>query len=302
MDLQKSSEHSASAIGAPCTDYLQLAGKNILVTGVANKKSVAWHIARTLETLGANVLYSVRNASRREALGTLLDGKKVFLCDVEDTAQITRLAAEVPAALNGAGQGVSSEPAQGTAQLHGLVHSIAFANYAGGPRPFHETERADFLQATGVSAFSLVELARAFKPYFSVDAAVVSIGISSQVTAANYGYMSPVKAALESISRFLAKSFSADAATRHVRFNTVAAGPLKTSASAGIPGYLENYLFAEQLTMRKKNVATQEVADAAVWLLSPRSSGVNAQSIVVDAGMGWNYFDEAVVRSATRLS
>jgi enoyl-[acyl-carrier protein] reductase I len=164
--------------------------------------------------------------------------------------------------------------------------------------PFHETLRADFLQATAISAFSLVELARALKPHLRRDASVVAIGISSQVTAANYGYMSPIKAALESASRFLAKSFSTDT---EVRFNTVNAGPLKTSASAGIPGYLENYLFAEKLTFRRRAVTTQEVADTAVWLLSPRSSGINAQGIVVNAGMDWNYFDEAVVKAATRL-
>ena len=128
-------------------------------------------------------------------------------------------------------------------------------------------------------------------------AAVVSVGISSQVTAANYGYMSPIKAALESASRFLAKSF----AEQGIRFNSVNAGPLKTSASAGIPGYLKNYLFAEKLTMRKSNITTQEVADTIVWLLSPRSSGVNAQSVVVDAGMGWNFFEESVVEKATEL-
>ncbi|MDR2863079.1 MAG: SDR family oxidoreductase [Puniceicoccales bacterium] len=264
-------------------DYLQFAGKKILVTGVANKKSVAWHIARTLEACGATVLYSVRSKARRDSLAEALAGKPVFVCDVEDEAQTRQLAEQVSAA-HGA--------------IHGLVHSIAFANYSEGVKPFHETQRADFLQATSISAFSLVELARAFKPHLADDASVVAIGISSQVTAANYGFMSPVKAALESIVRFLAKSFSAD--TR-VRFNTVNAGPLKTSASAGIPGYLENYLFAEQLTLRKKNITTQEVADVAVWLLSPRSSGINAQGIVVDAGMGWNYFDETVVKAATRL-
>lgn len=265
-------------------DYLQISGKKFLVAGVANKKSVAWHIAQTLEMLGATVIYSVRTAARRESLGKLLADKPVFVCDVEDEAQTCRLAAEVASAHGGG--------------LHGLVHSIAFANYSEGVKAFHETRRADFLQAAAISAFSLVELARAFKPHLADDASVVTIGISSQVTAANYGYMSPVKAALESITRFLAKSFSGD--TR-VRFNTVNAGPLKTSASAGIPGYMENYLFTEKLTLRKRNITTQEVADAAVWLLSPRSSGVNAQGIVVDAGMGWNYFDESVVKPATRL-
>ncbi|MDR2512269.1 MAG: SDR family oxidoreductase [Puniceicoccales bacterium] len=264
-------------------DYLQLSGKTFLTTGVANRKSVAWHIAQALEALGAKVIYSVRSEARREALATLLAGRPVLVCDMEDEAQITRLASLAAA----------------HSPFHGLVHSIAFANYSEGFKAFHETPRVDFLQAATISAFSLVELARAFKPLLAEDASVVSIGISSQVTAPAYGYMSPIKAALESISRFLAKSFSA---STRVRFNTVNAGPLKTSASAGIPGYLQNYLFAEMLTMRKRNVTTQEVADAAVWLLSPRSSGVNAQSIVVDAGMGWNYFDEAAVKAATRMS
>ncbi|MCD8299057.1 MAG: SDR family oxidoreductase [Opitutae bacterium] len=264
------------------TDFLKLSGKKILVTGVANKKSVAWFTAKTLEDAGVQVIYSVRSRQRAEALASLLAGKPVHVCDVEDEAQIVALAQVV---------------AQQHGNIDGILHSIAFANYSDGFKPFHETKRADFLQATAISAFSLVEIARAFAPHMNAGSAVVSIGISSQVTAANYGYMSPIKAALESASRFLAKSFS----RQGIRFNSVNAGPLKTSASAGIPGYLKNYLFAEKLTMRKANITTQEVADAAVWLLSPRSSGVNAQSIVVDAGMGWNFFDESVVEKSTEL-
>lgn len=264
------------------SDFLKLAGKKIVVTGVANKKSVAWFTAKTLEECGAEVIFSVRSRERAASLEKILEGKPVFVCDVEREEEIPALAEAV---------------ARAHGNIDGLVHSIAFANYSDGFKPFHETSRADFLQATAISAFSLVELSRAFAPHMNAGAAVVSVGISSQVTAANYGYMSPIKAALESASRFLAKSFSA----RGIRFNSVNAGPLKTSASAGIPGYLKNYLFAEKLTMRKANITTQEVADAIVWLLSPRSSGVNAQSLVVDAGMGWNFFDESVVDSATKL-
>jgi enoyl-[acyl-carrier protein] reductase I len=75
---------------------------------------------------------------------------------------------------------------------------------------------------------------------------------------------------------------------------------LKTSASAGIPGYLESYLYAEQATLRKQGLATQEVANAAAFLLSPRSSGINAQEIVLDAGMGVNYFDKSIIDKTTR--
>jgi enoyl-[acyl-carrier protein] reductase I len=143
----------------------------------------------------------------------------------------------------------------------------------------------------------VVELARSLKPVLKADAAVVAIGISSSVTAANYGYLSPIKNALDGCVRFLAKSFSKDS---EVRFNSVNAGPLRTKSSAGIPGYLDNYLYAEQLTYRKRALTTQEVADTAVYLLSPRSSGINAQGIVVNAGMDLNYFDESIVERVTR--
>ena len=108
----------------------------------------------------------------------------------------------------------------------------------------------------------------------------------------NYGFMAPVKAALDSSLAFLAKSFSQFS---EVRFNAVAPGLLKTSASAGIPGYVDAYLFAEQVIPRGKAVQTPEAANVAAFLLSPRSSGLNAQQIVVDAGMAINYFDANIV-------
>ena len=266
-------------------DFLQLTGKTVLVQGVANKKSVAWHVARTLEAEGARVVYAVRSEARKKSLETLLAGKPVFVCDVEEKGAAERLATEVAAA--------------GLPPLHGLVHSIAFANYAEGFKPFHETKREDFLQATAISAFSLVELANAFKAHLAPRASVVTIGISSLlVTPDNYGYMGPIKAALESAVRFLAKSFGPRG---EVRFNVVGAGPLKTSASAGIPGYLESYLFAEKLTFRKRNLSTQEVADPVLYLLSERSSGINGATLVVDAGLGSNYFDQDIIRLAMRM-
>ena len=266
------------------SDFLQLGGRTVVVFGVANRKSVAWAVAKTLEEQGAKVIYSVRSETRRQSLTALLAARPVFVCDVEQEGAVDRLASEIAAAGHG--------------PIHGIVHSIAFANYSAGPRAFHETTRADFLQATAVSSFSLVEIARAFKSALARDASVVTIGISSLlVTPDNYGYMGPVKAALESTARFLAKSFSADS---EVRFNVVGAGPLKTSASAGIPGYVESYLYAEKLTFRKRNLETQEVANAAAFLLSPRSSGLNGTTVVVDAGLGSNYFDRDIIRRTMR--
>jgi len=266
------------------SDFLQLTGKTFVVFGVANRKSVAWFVARSLEEQGARVVYSVRSDARRKSLEAQVGGKPVFVCDVEEPGAVDRLAGEIAKA--------------GHAPLSGIVHSIAFANFSEGLKAFHETKREDFLQATAVSAFSLVEIARAFKPHLAPTASVVTIGISSLlVTPDNYGYMGPIKAALESSVRFLAKSFSADSA---VRFNAVGSGPLRTSASAGIPGFLESYLYAEKLTFRKKNLETQEVANTVLFLLSERSSGVNGTTLVVDAGLGSNYFDQEIIRLAMR--
>ncbi len=262
--------------------FLQLEGKTILVMGVANKKSLAWASAKILEEAGANVIYSVRSETRKESLGKLLQGKEVHVCDVEYPEQTITLAQTI---------------AQSHKTINGIVHSIAFANYSEGIKPFHETKREDYLQATAISAFSLVEVARAFKTLLAKDASVVTIGISSHVTADNYGYMSPIKAALEANVRFLAKSFSADS---EIRFNSVNAGPLKTSASAGIPGYLDSYLYGEKFTFRKKALTTEEVANTVTFLLSPCSSGINGQGIVVNAGMDLNYFDREVIRLAMR--
>jgi len=264
--------------------FLGLEGKTFLVFGVANKRSVAWAIGRTLEEEGARVVYSVRSDERRKSLEGLLGKRPVHICDVEKEGAADSLAAAVASA--------------GHTPLDGIVHSIAFANYSEGLQPFHATKRRDFLQAAAVSSFSLVEIARAFRPHLARDASVVTIGISSLlVTPDNYGYMGPIKASLESTARFLAKSFSPDT---EVRFNVVGSGPLKTSASAGIPGYLESYLFAEKLTFRRRNLETQEVANTALFLLSKRSSGINAATLVVDAGLGSNMFDKDVIRLAMR--
>ena len=264
-------------------DFLGLAGKRMLVFGVANRKSVAWHVAQLLREAGAECIYVVQNETVRQAVSKLLPQAAIFVCDVEDQSQIDRLRQEVGARYD---------------RLHGLLHSIAFADYSAGVKPFHETPRRAFLQALDISCFSLTAVSNAMKDLLDPDASVVTISISTtQMASESYGYMAPIKAALDSSLAFLAKSFSAFS---RVRFNAVAPGLLKTSASAGIPGYVDAYLYAEQVIPRKEAVRTEEAANAAVFLLSPRSSGINAQRIVVDAGMAINYFDREVVRKALR--
>ncbi len=264
-------------------DFLSLSGKSFLVFGVANKKSVAWHVGKSLAECGAKVTYVVRSPERKESVAKLLAGSDLHVCDVEHEEQIARLRNELTA--------------KGT-KFHGLLHSIAFADYTDGMKPFHETPKRAFLRAMDISCYSLIAVSNELKDLLEPDASVVTVSISTtRMASENYGYMAPIKAALDSSLAFLTKSFSRFS---KIRFNAVAPGLLKTSASAGIPGYVDSYLYAEQIIPRKHAVQTQEAADVAIFLLSPKSSGIVAQNIVVDAGMSINYFDSDLVTKAMR--
>jgi enoyl-[acyl-carrier protein] reductase I len=264
-------------------DFLQLADKRILIFGVGNRKSVAYHVGRVLGECRAECVYVVQNDPIRQSVAKLVGDAPVYVCDVEHEDEIARLRDQIGARHD---------------RFHGLVHSIAFADYSAGHKPFHETPKKAFLQSVDISCYSLLALCRAFQDLLVPDASVVTISISTtRMASENYGYMAPIKAALDSSLAFLAKSFSRFS---RVRFNAVAPALLKTSASAGIPGYVESYLYAEQVIPRKKAVQTEEVAHAVAFLLSPRSSGINGQRIVVDAGMSVNYFDRDLIHRALR--
>ena len=262
-------------------DFLKLADKTVVVFGVANKKSVAYHVSKTLVEAGTNVVFVVRSDERRKTVHKLFGPEtEVHICDVEFEEQI--IATRDAIAAN-------------HSAVHGILHSIAFADYEGGMKPFHETGKKQFLRTVDISCYSLIAISNAFKDILAKDGSVVTVSISTtRMASENYGFMAPVKAALDSSLAFLAKSFSQFS---NVRFNAVAPGLLKTSASAGIPGYVDSYLYAERIIPRKQAVQTQEAGDVGVFLLSPRSSGINAQVLVVDAGMSINYFDAELVQA-----
>lgn len=259
-------------------DFLGIKDKTYFISGVANKKSVAYFSAKTLIEAGAKCVFSVQKTEQIEAIKKLFPDSPVFVCDVENKNDLIKLSAEIKIH---------------TDRLDGYLHSLAFANFSEGPKPFIETNRTDYLQAAQISCFSLVEVSNALKEIFNPEASIVTISISN-TKATSYGYLGPIKAMLDATVPYLAKSLSEFS---HIRVNAVGAGPLKTSASAGIPDYIDNYLFAEELTLRKKALETQEVANSVCFLLSPRSSGINATTMLVDAGMSCNYFDQKIVKS-----
>jgi enoyl-[acyl-carrier protein] reductase I len=230
---------------------------------------------------GARCLFSVQKLEQLDALRKLFPDSPIFVCDVENKEDLLKLPDQIK---------------QHTDKIDGILHSLAFANFSEGVKPFLETKREDYLQAAQISCFSLVEMASALKDTLTADASVVTISISN-TKATSYGYLGPIKAMLDATVPFLAKSFSEFS---KIRVNAVGAGPLKTSASAGIPDYIDNYLYAEELTLRKAALETQEVANTVAFLLSPKSSGINASTLLVDAGMSSNYFDQNVVKTFTK--
>lgn len=262
-------------------DFLGIKDKTFFIAGVANKKSVAYFTAKTLLENGARCLFSVQSEIQLDAVKKLFPDCVILVCDVENKNHLNALPGEIK---------------KHTDKLDGLVHSLAFANFSEGPRPFIETKREDYLQAAQISCFSLVEISNALKELLTNEASIVTISISN-TKATSYGYLGPIKAMLDATVPFLAKSFSEFSKTR---VNAIGSGPLKTSASAGIPDYIDNYLYAEELTLRKSSLETQEVANVAAFLLSPRSSGINATTLLVDAGMSSNYFDQNVVKTFTK--
>lgn len=261
----------------------KMEGKNYLLTGVANKKSIAFSVANLLIAARAKVDLVVQTDEIKEKVQVLFPNSKIYICNVEKEESIDSLKKDL---------------SKIEYKYSGFLHSIAFANYAEGIKPFHETKLTDYLQATNISCFSLVSLTSALVDVLDNDSSIVAMSISN-TRATNYGYMGPIKASLDASVAFLAKSLSEK--TR-IRVNAVCAGPLKTSASAGIPGYINGYLFSEQLTLRHQALKTEEVAETVRFLLSPLSSGINATGVVVDAGMSANYFDQKVIESYIALN
>jgi enoyl-[acyl-carrier protein] reductase I len=151
-------------------DFLQLSGKTILIVGVANRKSVAWHTAKVLQENGAKLIFSVRSEARAESVRKLFPDSSVFVCDVEHQDQIDALKTSVTAT---------------TSVLHGIVHSVAFADFSAGWLPFHQTPRPAFLQAINISCYSLIALSEAFRETLDPESgSVVTISISTTRMAA----------------------------------------------------------------------------------------------------------------------
>jgi enoyl-[acyl-carrier protein] reductase I len=249
----------------------RLAGQVGLLIGVANKRSIAWAIARAASAEGAALVLTYQNARLEEnvrELGATIAPVTVLPCDVSSDAELDTLFAEIERTHGG---------------LDFVVHGAAFALREELSAPFLETSREGFRVALDVSAYSLVAVARRAAPLLERrgGGSILTLTyLGSERVFPNYNVMGVAKAALEASVRYLA----ADLGPKNIRVNAISAGPIKTLAAAGIAGFsgiLQTYRDRAPL---RRTVETSEVADAALFLLGPSGRAVTAEVLMVDGG------------------
>ncbi|MGB2924112.1 MAG: enoyl-ACP reductase FabI [Limnothrix sp.] len=251
---------------------LDLTGKNALVTGIANNKSIAWGIAQQLHAAGANigVTYLPDDKGRFEKkVGKLTESlnPSLFLpCNVQDDEQVDQVF-----------EAVKKE----WGKLDILIHCLAFANREDLTGDFNETSRSGFNTALDISSYSLTRLARGAKTVMTEGGSIVTMTYLGGVKVIpNYNVMGVAKAALEMSVRYLA----ADLGPSNIRVNGISAGPIRTLASSAVGGILDMIHHVEATAPLRRTVTQTEVGNTATFLSSDMASGITGQIIYVDSG------------------
>jgi enoyl-[acyl-carrier protein] reductase I len=251
---------------------LNLTGKNALVTGIANNRSIAWGIAQQLHQAGATigVTYLPDEKGRFEKkVAELVEPLQpsIFVpCNVQDDAQVEATFEAVK---------------QQWGKLDILIHCLAFANKDDLTGSFVSTSRQGFTTALDISAYSLVKLCAAAKPLMTEGGSIVTLTYLGGVRVIpNYNVMGIAKAALEMNVRYLAS----DLGSQNIRVNAISAGPIRTLASSAVGGILDMIHHVEQVAPLRRTVTQTEVGNTAAFLCSDLSSGITGQIIYVDAG------------------
>ncbi|MGB3756899.1 MAG: enoyl-ACP reductase FabI [Rivularia sp. (in: cyanobacteria)] len=251
---------------------LDLTGKNALVTGIANNRSIAWGIAQQLHKAGANigVTYLPDEKGKMEKkVADLVEplSPSLFLpCNVQDDEQVKSTFDSI-------------KDKWGSLDI--LIHCLAFAKKDDLTGDFSETSRDGFNLALEVSAYSLAQLAGGAKPLMSQGGSILTLTYLGGVRAIpNYNVMGVAKAALESSVRYLA----AELGEQNIRVNAISAGPIRTLASSAVGGILDMIHHVEEVAPLKRTVTQLEVGNAAAFLCSDLASGITGQVLYVDAG------------------
>ncbi|GIK08477.1 MAG: enoyl-[acyl-carrier-protein] reductase [NADH] [Anaerolineaceae bacterium] len=246
-----------------------LDGKNALIFGLANDKSIAWGITQAFHREGAaiGISYAGEMLKRRVTpLAEQVGCQWLEECDVTSDEQIAA-AAEKAAAHFG--------------KIDVLVHSVAFAGRDELTGPYYNTSREGFKNAMDISVFSFVALAKAFQPILNSGASLICMTYYGSVKVApHYNVMGVAKAALESSTRYLAYDFG----PQKVRVNAISAGPIRTLAAAGVGGFRDMYKHFADMSPMRENVTIEDVGNAAVFLASDLSAKITGDVLYVDSG------------------
>jgi enoyl-[acyl-carrier protein] reductase I len=246
-----------------------LQGKNAVVFGVANKRSIAWGITQKLHAAGARLAVTYQNERLREEaedLITSLPGAEAYRCDVARDEDIEALFAALRARFG---------------RLDVLVHSIAFAPAEELRGEFVDTSREGFRIAHDISVYSLVAVTRAAAPLMTEGGSVITMTYyGAEKVVPRYNVMGVAKAALEASVRYLA----ADLGKRNIRVNAISAGPIKTLAARGISGMGDMLSVHAARAPLGRNVEVDEVASTGLFLASDLSRGITGEILHVDCG------------------
>ncbi|MGZ4878433.1 MAG: enoyl-ACP reductase FabI [Candidatus Angelobacter sp.] len=248
---------------------LSMQGKNAVIFGMANKRSIAWAIAQRLSDAGAKLAITYQNErmkSEAHDLITSLPGAQAYQCDVSSDAEIEAFFAQLK---------------QHFGQLDAVVHSVAYAPAEDMKGDFLNTSREGFRMAHDVSVYSLIAVTRAAVPLMTNGGSVITLSyFGAEKVVPGYNVMGVAKAALEATVRYLANSVG----EKKIRVNAISAGPIKTLAARGVGDFttmLKNH--AEHAPL-KRNVEPREVGDTALFLSSDLGSGITGETIYVDCG------------------
>ncbi|PSN19261.1 enoyl-[acyl-carrier-protein] reductase FabI [filamentous cyanobacterium CCP5] len=251
---------------------LDLTGKNALVTGIANNRSIAWGIAQQLHAAGANlgVTYLPDDKGKFEKkvrdLVEPLNPSLFLPCNVQNDAQVDEVFAAVK---------------EKWGKVDILIHCLAFANRDDLTGDFSNTSRQGYQTALDISAYSLVTLAKGAKDLMTDGGSIVTLTYLGGVRVVpNYNVMGIAKAALEMNVKYLASELG----PQQIRVNGISAGPIRTLASSAVGGILDMIHHVEEVAPLRRTVTQQEVGNAAAFLCSDLSSGVTGQILYVDAG------------------
>ena len=246
-----------------------LEGKNALVFGVANKRSIAWGITQALHEHGANVGISYAGEmleKRARPLGEELGLGFIEPCDVTSDEEI---------------EAVAQKAADHFGKIDVLVHAIAFANRDELTGPYYNTSREGFRMALDISVFSLVALSKAFQPHFNPGGSILTMTYyGGEKVVPSYNVMGVAKAALESSVRYLARDFG----PQGVRVNAISAGPIRTLAAAGVAGFKTLYKRFQDFAPLREEITIEDVGGTAVYLASDLSAKTTGAVIFVDSG------------------